>query len=273
MSSNLVTPWLHALTAHFNARPVDLFSELPADLTIHSQYQESGLYLWRQAVDPQLVQRLKQKISPIVKDIYETKWSKRVTEMNTYRSFQATSSSSCSCKYNYTGAAKQNLYHRGGCSNLQPVSVTMLLDEVFDAFEDWGTGQYPIIKTHDTSAAGLYTPRDFNLIVVNEYDYREMPDTHIPWHDDKMDQSCRNDEDIVLTPVISISLGDSAVFAVMPNKQESPQFSFELAGCSKWTTAKALMKGRFAFLLHHGDVLLMTGKFQQQISAQDLEAK
>ena len=32
---------------------------------------------------------------------------------------------------------------------------------------------------------------------------------------------------------------------------------------NKWTVAKAKIRGRFAFLLHHGDILLMTGKFQK----------
>ena len=190
MASDLVTPWLHALSAHFKARPVDLFSELLADLTKHSQYQESGLYLWRQAVEPDLASKLKEKISPIVEDIYKTNWSHKNTQMNTYRSFQATSSSSCSCKYNYTGASKQNLYHRGGCNNLQPLSVTTFLDEVFHAFEIWGSGQYPRVKAPDSSC-DVYTLRDFNMVVVNEYDYNQMPTTHIPWHDDNMDQSCR----------------------------------------------------------------------------------
>ena len=262
MASDLVTPWLHALSAHFRAPPVDLFSQLPADLTKHSQYQESGLYLWRQAVEPDLANTLKAKISPIVKDIYERNWSHKNTQMNTYRSFQATSSSSCSCKYNYTGASRQNLYHRGGCNNLQPLSVTTFLDEVFHAFEIWGTGRYPMVKAHDSSA-DVHTPRDFNMVVVNEYDYNQMPTTHIPWHDDNMDQSCRNDEDTILTPVISISLGDSVVFAVMPNKTESPEFFYSMGGTSKWTNAKHCMRGRLAFLLHHGDVLLMTGKFQK----------
>ena len=79
-----------------------------------------------------------------------------------------------------------------------------------------------MIKT-PTTGDDLRKPRDINLIVVNEYDYTEKADSYIPWHDDKMDQSCRHDMDIVLTPVISISLGLSAVFAVMPNK-ESPVF-------------------------------------------------
>ena len=108
---------------------------------------------------------------------------------------------------------------------MQPPSVTTFLDEAFEAFEIWGFGAYAMIKT-PTTGDDLRKPQDFNLIVVNEYDYTEKADSYIPWHDDKMDQSCRNEEDIVLTPVISISLGDSAVFAVMPNKQESPQFFF-----------------------------------------------
>jgi hypothetical protein len=259
---DLVTPWLHALSEHFG-EPIDVFAQLPPDLRGLPQYTDSGLYLWRQAVDPQLAGRLTQKISPIVQDIYATNWSKKTTAMSTYKSFQATSSPSCSCKYNYTSAANQVLYHRGGCQALQPPSVTMFLDEVFDAFEIWGFGTYPMIKT-PTTGDDLCVPREFNLIVVNEYDYTEKADSYIPWHDDNMYQSCRNDMDTVLTPVISISLGVSAVFAVMPNKDSLSFYHQMLQGYSKkWTVATQHMKGRLAFLLHHGDILLMTGQFQK----------
>jgi hypothetical protein len=76
MTGDLVTPWLHALSTRFGD-PIDLFSQLPPDLRGLRQYQDSGLYLWRQAVDPQLVGTLTNKISPIVKDIYETNWSRK----------------------------------------------------------------------------------------------------------------------------------------------------------------------------------------------------
>ena len=59
-------------------------------------------------------------------------------------------------------------------------------------------------------SAEVRKPRDFNLIVVNEYNFTEKPDSYIPWHDDKMNQSVRNEEDAILTPVISISLGRSS---------------------------------------------------------------
>jgi hypothetical protein len=71
--------------------------------------------------------------------------------------------------------------------------------------------------------------------------------------------------DNVLTPVISISLGLSAVFAVMPNNRESPEFFDNMCQgwSTQWSTAKKHIKGRLAFLLHHGDILLMTGQFQK----------
>ena len=34
-------------------------------------------------------------------------------------------------------------------------------------------------------------------------------------------------------------------------------------GAEKWSTAKSKIRGRFAFLLHHGDILLTTGKFDK----------
>jgi hypothetical protein len=69
---DLVTPWLRALSERFG-EPIDLFAQLPPDLRRFPQYTDSGLYLWRQAVDPQLAGTLTKKISPIVKDIYATR--------------------------------------------------------------------------------------------------------------------------------------------------------------------------------------------------------
>ena len=147
---------------------------------------------------------------------------------------------------------------------LQPASVTMLLEDVFTTLEEWGDGEYPMIRT-PCDSAGARKPRDFNLIVVNEYNFNEEPDSFLPWHDDQMNQSVRNEEDEVLTPVITISLGEPAVFAVMPSKS-APQFFTEMCDgwpSSKWSTAKSKIRGRFAFLLHHGDILLTTGKFDK----------
>ena len=178
--------------------------------------------MWLQALSPELAAKLTQKISPITNDIYQVKFSKKATDMGTYKSFQATSTALCSCKYNYWGASKQVVYHKGDTSLLQLASVTTFLDSVFTAFEEWGDGFYPMIRQPCVSVE-KHKPRDFNLIVVNEYNYKEKPDSYIPWHDDKMNQSVRNEEDALLTLVISVSLGDAAVFAAMP-KREAPQF-------------------------------------------------
>ena len=63
MAGNLVTPWLHALSARFGA-PHDVFAGMPAELTGRTEFQESGLYLWRQVLSPELTAKLTQKISP-----------------------------------------------------------------------------------------------------------------------------------------------------------------------------------------------------------------
>ena len=264
MAGNLVTPWLHALSARFGA-PHDLFAGMPVDLIGRTEFQESGLYLWRQALSPELAAKLTQKISPVMNDLFQVKRSKKSTDMTTYKSFQATSTAPCSCKYNYCSRSKHVLYHKGDTTSvLQPASVTMLLEDVFMTLEEWGDGEYPMIRT-PCDSAGARKPRDFNLIVVNEYNFNEEPDSFLPWHDDQMNQSVRNEEDEVLTPVITISLGEPAVFAVMPSKS-APQFFTEMCGgwhSRKWSTAKSKIRGRFAFLLHHGDILLTTGKFDK----------
>jgi alkylated DNA repair dioxygenase AlkB len=120
------------------------------------------------------------------------------------------------------------------------------------------------------SAGQACKPREFNLVVVNEYNFNQTPISHIPWHDDKMNQPARNETDLLLTLVISISLGDTAIFSVMPNK-DSPTFFEDMVtpptgwvkNTLKWENARLNSRARFAFYLHHGDILLMTGKFQQ----------
>jgi len=72
MAGNFVTPWLHALSARFGP-PHDLFAGMLADLGAREEFQQSGLYLWRQAVSPKLTTNLAEQISPIMTDIYKVK--------------------------------------------------------------------------------------------------------------------------------------------------------------------------------------------------------
>ena len=215
MGGPLVTPWVSALSELTGEQPIDLLSFWPA-LRSRPEFQESGLFLWRNKLDEQGLQRLTDKLKPIMHDIHAVDYSKRMNVAN-YKSFQAVSSARCSCKYNYAGAGKQLLYQRGVRSHTQPQSVSDFLDDMFGSFEAWNAKKYSVISTCCDPALGqnpgeLHKPRDFNLLVVNEYDYSSSPQSHIPWHDDTMTQSCRNDWDCIVTPVISISFGDSAIF-------------------------------------------------------------
>jgi hypothetical protein len=140
MAGNLVTPWLHAVSARFGA-PHDVFARLPAELTGRTEFQEGGLYLWRQALSPELAAKLTQKISPVMNDLFQVKRSKKSTDMTTYKSFQAPSTAPCSCKYNYCSRPKHVLYHKGDTTSvLQLASVTKLSNDVFGSFQVWGDG-------------------------------------------------------------------------------------------------------------------------------------
>ena len=102
---------------------------------------------------------------------------------------------------------------------------------MFSVFEEWSEGAYSMIsKGCDSTSLGkdvteLHKPRDFNLAVVNEYNFNESPTSHIPWHHDKMEQSARGEWDLLVTPVMTVSLGDSAIFSVMPNKDSPTLFA------------------------------------------------
>ena len=195
--ARLVTPWLQALTERCGSAPLDLFSHLPPDCASREEFRDSGLYLFPGAASGQFAEKLTDELKPIFKDIHSIDGSHRSKVAN-YQSFQGVSSMRCSCKYNYEGAAKQLLYHRGSNTNyMQPKSVTTFLDDILNAFGEWGKGEYSMINKCCDSTLGQdvserQKPRDFNLVVVNEYNFATEPRSQIPWHDDSMGQSARN---------------------------------------------------------------------------------
>ena len=154
--------------------------------------------------------------------------------------------------------------------------MTRFLDDLFSVFEEWSEGAYSMISRGcDSTSLGkhvteLHKARDFNLAMVNEYNFNESPTSHIPWHHDKMEQSARDEWDFLVKLVMIVSLGDSAIFSVMPNR-DSPTFFAKMvvqSGCASkrellWEKVRLQSKARFAFYLHKGDILLMTGKFQK----------
>ena len=128
----LETPWLTALISQAGVEPVNLFEHLPREYGNHPAFQESGLYLFPNALNPAYTAQLTQELEPIFGDIAKVSNTSKTTKVADYASFQAVSSNRCSCKYNYTGAARQLLYHRGDvASYLQPRSVTTFLDNIF----------------------------------------------------------------------------------------------------------------------------------------------
>jgi alkylated DNA repair dioxygenase AlkB len=233
------------------------------------EFRDSGLFLWRGGMQQSCADDLACKAGPIMQDINYA--GAKMPKVGPYKSDLAVSRPECSCKYDYIGSSRQVLYHRGGTGSLQPKTVTQFVDQVFTVLDEWRVGKYPMTSCPSDLVAPLgqgpqelHEPRDFNLIVVNDYNFQKEPHTHIPWHDDAMEQSVRDTMDEVLTPVLSISLGDSAVFAVMPNTKKAPGLCERMSAYStRWGNIKTTINGRFAFWLHHGDILLMTGAFQR----------
>ena len=197
----LETPWLTALISQTGVEPVKLCEHLPREFGNHPAFQESGLYLFPNALNPAYTAQLTQELTPMFGDIAKASDATKSTKVAQHASFQAVSSNRCSCKYNYTGAARQLLYHRGDVASwLQPKSVTTFLDDIFHTFESFAKEPCPMIRTtcdsSPASAGQALKPREFNLVVVNEYNYNQKSISHIPWHDDKMDQSARNETDL-----------------------------------------------------------------------------
>ena len=96
--ARLVTPWLQALTERCGSAPLDLFSHLPPDCASRVEFQESGLYLFPNALNAAIAGNLTEKLTPISHDICDVDFSKRSKVAN-YISFQTASSKRCSCAY------------------------------------------------------------------------------------------------------------------------------------------------------------------------------
>ena len=62
----------------------------------------------------------------------------------------------------------------------------------------------------------------------------DKSEDYIPWHDDKMKElSHRSDEDAAAAPVLSLSLGESQVFALCP-KEDSPTWHKVFSEINRW---------------------------------------
>jgi len=185
-----------------------------------------------------------------------------------YRSFQGVSEPACCCKYQYEGTSGHMVYRRRPTLSNQPETVTTVLDESFKLMERMKQ-QFMC----STRAAPGFDCADFELAVVNQYDWTNGDRDHIPWHDDNMAMAAKTDEDFRHAAVASLSVGASILFCVAPNKTGHPAFfAQQVRGAAGWAWGKVReheyrnAKGRFAVLLHHHDLLLMTGKFQQYFS-------
>jgi hypothetical protein len=94
------------------------------------------------------------------------------------------------------------LYLRHGKHDFHPKAVTEFVERIFSILDQWGTGKYPMTSCRCDSASAcgpgpqeLHGLRDLNWIAVNEYNFHDQPQSHIPWHDDAMEQSVRNTMD------------------------------------------------------------------------------
>ena len=86
--------------------------------------------------------------------------------------------------------------------------------------------------------------------------------------------SHRSDEDAAAAPVLSLSLGESQVFALCP-KEDSPTWHTVFCEVNDWRPDEKVpaswkradcmnrVAGKVAFWLDHGDILLMTGDTQE----------
>ncbi len=178
--------------------------------------------------------------------------------MSSYRTFQARSSTNCGCKYDYEGTAKHKVYMKlpVETSNTvtqwdQPASVTKYLNKAFAMFQGF---------QHSYA-------HEVNLLVTNLYD--NPMSNMIHWHDDQMTLSCLPEEEDQFV-VVSVSLGASMPFCIMPNYLKCPEnWLWNVLGCSpgtQWTTKRDRFnqaRARVACMVHRGDLMLMLGKFQR----------
>ena len=87
----LETPWLTALISQTGVEPFNLFDYLPREYGNHKAFQESGLYLFPNALNPAYTARLAKELEPIFGDISKVSNTTKTTKVADYASFQAVS--------------------------------------------------------------------------------------------------------------------------------------------------------------------------------------
>ena len=152
------------------------------------------------------------------------------------------------------------------------------MSHIFDCLDGVSSRDRLAIFNHHHQAAGNQ-PKEaaaFNLLVVNQYQMdSDKSEDYIPWHDDKMKElSHRSDADAAAAPVLSLSLGESQVFALCP-KEDSPTWHKVFSEIENWPPGSKVptsrkrtdlmnsIEGKVALCLDHGDILLMTGDTQE----------
>ncbi len=261
--------WLTQLTGAFGApfdllRAVSDYESPPPNSQRAAALATSGLWLWRGALRQgsqfdAWVRAMRTELPAAFRDIPGNyNGSQAVINVgNLYESFQGVSFKGCECKYNYASTARHPLFKRHPVIStwmssvlMQPTSVTACLNTVFGLAE----------------AISPHAANPFAIVILNQHRTRERPNSHIPWHDDAMELAAQTPEDAKEAVVLSFSVGDTAVFCYSPNSNRNKEFWGEMGGYGNWTNAKQRVRGRVAFCVHDGDILLMTGESQNYFS-------
>ena len=238
-------PWVRSLQGKASQAPVDILANVFGQ-DAKDRPENCGLYLFRNFMPPEVLNAL-QTAAPTAFSELEAVYGKKGCDLTHYKTFQAVSSHLCTCKYGYTGTSRHVTYHRDPlpqgpwATKAQPPALTNFIKGCF-GFTD------PLAPSKDNKV---------NLLVVNQYG--KDPRGSIPWHDDHMELSVRNEADYDTAAVISCSMGNSTPFCIMPNRGNAAYWH-QMAGTKKWTRK---CRARVCFWLHHGDVLVMSGHFQK----------
>ena len=244
--------WVEALAARLGT-PIDVLKHVNGFEGKDEVKSRCGLYLWRHREGQEWLGSCTRKLNEGLGKCFEDlKGSysgslRRFTVNNSYCSFQGNLEGTCSCKYDYDAASQQPAFNAETSQHdKQPESVAETLRFAFDVLESFRDATHKPVK--------------FNLAVVNRYtDTSE----YIPWHHDQMQaMSVKSQEDAAEHPVLSWSFGSSQLFCISLS-QETWIAGAQAGTGGQWSKRKLKLPARAAFFLNHGDILLMTGNFQE----------
>ncbi len=234
--------WLQRLRQR-HQHIIDVMESATDDLNNAAKHLTFGLYVIPNAVPRDLLDKLHKAFAPTMQDIQNAVGSTKTAiggSTDRYNMWQATELGYF-CKYGYHSTGNHPLFHSDATD--QPQSVMRTLQVVKDIFEKYKAD----------------TKHSWDLFVCNLYAGNQI----IPWHDDKFaltsDDGPPEQQNV---DICSITMYGSGVLAFQPNRNNMELWR-QMGGVAQYSKSMTYLRGRGLVQVCAGDMVLMTGTFQE----------